>query len=89
MDRMSDRQLYSWALAAALAPGLFLAPAVPWLGVVLGVVVAGIFLWGLRHLGGKTGMTALGRAVLLRHTAGERSAQLRVGTSPAASVRVG
>ena len=58
MDRMSDRQLYSWALAAALAPGLFLAPAVPWLGVVLGVVVAGIFLWVLRHLEGKTVMTA-------------------------------
>ena len=58
MDRMSDRQLYSWALAAALAPGLFLAPAVPWLGVVLGVVMAGIFLWMLRHLEGKTVMTA-------------------------------
>lgn len=55
---MSDRALYSWALAAALAPGLFLAPAVPWLGVVLGVVVAGIFLWVLRHLEGKTVMTA-------------------------------
>ena len=38
---------------------------------------------------GKTGMTALGRAVLWRHTAGEGSVQLRVGTSPAASVRVG
>ena len=69
LDRMLDRQLYSWALAAALAPGLFLAPAVPWLGVVLGVVVAGIFLWVLRHLEGKTVMTAglAGQAVSYTH----------------------
>lgn len=58
MDRMSDRQLYSWSLAAALAPGLFLAPAVPWLGVVLGVIVAGVFLWLLRRLEGKAMMPA-------------------------------
>lgn len=58
MDRMSDRQLYSWSLAAALAPGLFLAPTVPWLAAALGAVVCALLLWLLRRLEGKAMLPA-------------------------------